>query len=362
MSSRGAAARTDPAIDELDLALINALQLDPRAPWSRLAGPLGVDAATLSRRWGRLAAAGNAWVTCIAGASQLPYNAFAMIEVGCRPDALHEAAARIAADAQTITVEHTTGGRDLLLTVTARDLGGISDYVLHRLGSLDGVRFTRTHLGQRLYREASRWRLDSLSREQRLGLEHEAASGRDSGSLRADELALIRVLSEDGRQSYTALAERLGSTETRVRRLLNGMLAGGRAVLRCEAAHLLAGWRVTAMLWLRVPAPRLDAVADAVADLRETRMVLAVAGEANLMVNVWVRSMDELAAFEARLLKTWPDVSVADRCVTLRWIKRVGRLLDAHGRSTASIPLDVAAPFATAPFATAPPLRSGPPA
>ena len=38
-------------IDELDLALVDALRVDPRAPWSKLAGPLGVDPATLSRRW-----------------------------------------------------------------------------------------------------------------------------------------------------------------------------------------------------------------------------------------------------------------------------------------------------------------------
>ncbi|MFC7564574.1 AsnC family transcriptional regulator [Actinomadura namibiensis] len=54
-------------MDELDLALVNALQLDPRAPWSRLSGPLGVDAATLSRRWSRLTESGAAWVTCVAG-------------------------------------------------------------------------------------------------------------------------------------------------------------------------------------------------------------------------------------------------------------------------------------------------------
>ncbi|MFI6818265.1 Lrp/AsnC family transcriptional regulator [Nonomuraea sp. NPDC050328] len=343
MPSGSRAARTDPALNELDLALINALQLDPRAPWSRLAAPLGVDAATLSRRWARLSASGEAWVTCAAGPSQVPYHAFAMVEVGCVPGALEEVAARLAADPQAISVECTTGRRDLLLTVITTDLARAGDYVLRRVGALDGVRFTRTHPGQRLYREASRWRLDSLNREQRLGLEHGSPAARDSGLLRPDELTLMHALAADGRRSYAALAELLGSSEARVRRLLNGMLSSGRAVLRCEAAHRLAGWRVTAMLWLAVPAPLLDPVADGIAELRETRMVLSVVGEANLMVNVWVRSLDELSAFEARLLTAWPEASVVDRCVTLRWVKRLGRLLDPDGRSTAAIPMDATA-------------------
>ncbi|MFJ8440171.1 AsnC family protein [Kitasatospora griseola] len=58
-------------IDELDLALVDALRVDPRAPWSRLAAPLGVDPATLSRRWARLTADGDAWVTCYPSADRI---------------------------------------------------------------------------------------------------------------------------------------------------------------------------------------------------------------------------------------------------------------------------------------------------
>ncbi|WP_241196675.1 AsnC family protein, partial [Streptomyces sp. ADI95-17] len=39
---------------ELDLALVDALQAAPRAPWSRIGRALGVDATTAARRWERL--------------------------------------------------------------------------------------------------------------------------------------------------------------------------------------------------------------------------------------------------------------------------------------------------------------------
>ncbi|WP_067489112.1 Lrp/AsnC family transcriptional regulator [Actinomadura hibisca] len=326
-------------MDELDLALVNALQLDPRAPWSRLAGPLGVDAATLSRRWSRLTAAGNAWVTCAAGPSQLSYGTFALVEVRCAPGTHERVAAELAADACTISVEHTTGNRDLLLTVITWDLAEFGDYVLRRLGRVDGVVSTRTHLAHHLHREASRWRLDSLDQGQRRGLERPGGGEGETRRLRHDEIALMLALAPDGRRSSTALAEETGMPEARVRRVMAGMLSSGRVALRCEAAHRLAGWRVTGMLWLSVPPPSLDAVADGVATMRETRLVCSVAGEANLMANVWVHGLNELAAFEARVVSQHPGVRVVDRSVTLRWVKRVGRMLDAEGRSLAYVPM-----------------------
>lgn len=71
-----------PSLSELDLALVNALQINPRAAWTDLAKALDVDAATVARRWERLRAAGHAWVTAY------PYGgsgAGALIEIDCAP-------------------------------------------------------------------------------------------------------------------------------------------------------------------------------------------------------------------------------------------------------------------------------------
>ncbi|GGU94883.1 AsnC family transcriptional regulator [Actinomadura cremea] len=335
-------------MDELDLALVNALQHDPRAPWAKLARPLGVDPATLSRRWARLSASGEAWVTCFAGASQVPYAAFALVEVGCVPGAHAQIAERIAADPRAISVEHTTGNRDLLVTVGALDVAAMSEYVLDRLGGIDGVTFTRTHLSHRLHREASRWRLDSLDQDQRRDLLGEPADGPggEPGRLRPDEVGVMLALGADGRRSHAALAADLGMSETRVRRVLAGMLASGRAVLRCEAAHRLTGWKVTGMLWLAVPPARLETVADSIATMRETRLVASVIGRANLMANVWAHGLDELAAFQSRLTARYPEIGIVEQSVTLKWAKRVGRLLDGEGRSVGHVTMDVRAPSA----------------
>ncbi|MET9773536.1 Lrp/AsnC family transcriptional regulator [Streptomyces sp. NPDC006367] len=327
-------------LTEADLALINALQLDPRAPWSRLAGPLGLDPATLSRRWARLRDSGSAWVTCYPGGAQAEYAAFALVQVACAPGACEELARVLARDGRVYSVEITAGGHGLLLTVAALDLPALAAYVLRRLGGLPGVTGTRTHLVQRIYREASRWRMDALSQRQQRGLEKAAAERADSGPSGVDEQQLMVVLAADGRQSYARLGETLGRPESTVRRMLAAALGSGRAVLRCETAHLLAGWRVTATLWLAVPPGELAQAAETLSAMREPRLVCSVSGEANLLVQVWLHSLSELSRFEAQFAEHRPSARVVERSVTLVWVKRMGRILDGMGRSLAYVPMN----------------------
>ncbi|MFD0899486.1 Lrp/AsnC family transcriptional regulator [Actinomadura sediminis] len=333
-------------MDELDLALVNALQHDPRAPWSRLARPLGVDAATLSRRWARLSAAGEAWVTCYAGPSQVPYAAFALVEVGCVPGEHERIAARIARDPLSISVEQTTGNRDLLLTVSGLSVAHIGTYVLERIGKIDGVTFTRTHLCHRLYTEGSRWRLDSLSQDQRRDLMgHRGGRGdgpdHEPGKLRDDEVNVMVALGADGRRSVASLAAGLGMSEARVRRALTGMISSARAVLRCEVAHRLTGWNVTGMLWLDVPPARRDDVATVLSGMREVRLVCSVFGRANLMANIWGHGLEDLAAFQTRIAARFPEIGIVEQSVTLKWVKRMGRLVDEQGRSIGQVTMDI---------------------
>ncbi len=46
-------------LDELDLALVDALQVNPRASWAALGDVLELAPVTLARRWQRLAESGG---------------------------------------------------------------------------------------------------------------------------------------------------------------------------------------------------------------------------------------------------------------------------------------------------------------
>jgi DNA-binding Lrp family transcriptional regulator len=338
-------------IDELDLSLVDALRLDPRASWSRLAGPLGVDPATLSRRWARLSGEGDAWVTCYPSAERMGIGLTALVLVECRADAVADLAAVLAEDPQTPTVEVISGEADLMLTVAALEPEQITGYVLDRVGRVPGVLRTRTAFVERTLREGSRWRegaLDPAQREAIGGGADAAPAPPAEPGLRATlarralaDRTLMQALGADGRMSFAELAARTGLPATTVRRRLGELRESGRLVLRCDASPRLGGHVVGTMLWLDVPPRELDATAGWLGGLPATRMCGLVAGStANVAAYVMTHQVGDARRIEAALAQRFPASRVVGRQVTLRTVKLVGRLLDPDGRARGYVPID----------------------
>ena len=58
------------------------------------------------------------------------------------------------------------------------------------------------------------------------------------------------------------------------------------------------------------------------------RTVLSVAGPANVLVQVWLRSLSEVAELEIAIEKKLPSVTITDRSIVLAVRKRMGRIFD----------------------------------
>ena len=340
--------------DELDLALVDALRVDPRAPWSRLAGPLGVDPATLSRRWARLAAAGDAWVTCYPSTDRVGFGVTALVELECQANQVTSVAARLARDPQTASIQVVTGGADLLLNVGATEQSQLTGYVLDRIGALPGVLRTRTSLVEHTVLEGSRWRDGVLDTGQRAAIA--GPDPRPPQPLRPGpgpaaqplttahqwqlDRALLVALGQDGRMPYAELASRTGLPASTVRRRLAELRESGRLVLRCDSSPRLSGHPVHVMLWLELPADQLEPAAQWFAALPQTRLCVLTLGAANLAAYLMVRQLSDLRRLEAEFQRQIRDVRVLQRQLTVRVVKLVGHLLDGDGRACGYVPLD----------------------
>jgi hypothetical protein len=97
---------------------------------------------------------------------------------------------------------------------------------------------------------------------------------------------------------------------------------------------------------MSVPPAQLMAAGDELSRLRSTRMAASVSAEANLLSVVWLHALDDLARYEVQAAARITSVRVLNRAVNLRWIKRMGRLLDDDGRSTGCVPVDPWHPIA----------------
>jgi DNA-binding Lrp family transcriptional regulator len=344
----GRGARVDGSyFKESDLALIDALQLQPRAAWATIGAALGVSGSAVARQWERLTGAGLAWLTAY---PVFGITTIALIEVDCRPSDTAETAQRLAELGWVLSIDIVTGSYDLILTVAAMEMATLTDVIRHDIGALPGVTGARIRLATRLYREGREWQVGSLEPRQRAALDPTTGSGQ---VLEADPTAvdpteadarLVAVLSADGRASYARVASALDAAEHTARRRIQQLVNAGLLVFRCDFAHELAGWPVKLTIRAEAPAAHLDRVGDELSGMPEVRLCTAVTGDANLFVQAWLRSVADGQAFETMLEDRFPGLRVVDRAVTLRAVKRMGRLLRDGGRAADFVPLTARMP------------------
>ena len=330
---------TDP--DELDLALVSALQMRPRAPWSLLGKAIGVSSATAARRWQRLSSAGIAWVTAYAGPAVWERQCIAFLELDCAPAHTGRIAHQFAAEPHVLSVEHVADGCDLLLMAAFADVTHLSRYITESIGAVPGVVGVRARLITRVHSEASSWRLGALDAAQRGQLVTASPAPNSAGpGIRPQERELLVALGADGRMDQAALAASTGTSATTVRRRLARLIAGDAVRFRCEVATRYSGRPVSVTYRAAVPAHELDAIGEALAGLPEIRLIAGVTGPRNLWFVVWLRAVTEVLPLEARLTGRFAALAGMERSTTLRFVKRMGRLLDTDGRATGNVPMD----------------------
>ncbi len=332
-------------VDEVDLALLDALHVNPRASFERLASALGISAVTAARRWQRLASTGRVWVSSVPG-SQLGLVA-AVYEIEARPGRAEAAGRYLAAIPQVGSVYLTAGAYDVHGLIFAANMGTLTELLFDRLPRNPDVLRARSHIGLEWFSDV-RWRLGAIDtgaeREVRDSADPTSEPGRGAKTLDPDEHALYLALQHDGRARYRDLAHDLGTSEAQVRRRMTSMTKRGLLTFRTDFTRIEGGWPALLTLWLRVPDEALEPVGVEISGWGETRICFSVVGAANLFVMAQLHRIGELSRLFARIRDLGHQVEVTDQRVVLRPLKSFGRLLDHAGHATGVVPVDPWAP------------------
>jgi DNA-binding Lrp family transcriptional regulator len=314
--------------DELDLDLINAMQIAPRAPWKLIADVIGTSPITAARRWEQLQATGLAWVT-VCGSSQLmERTSLAVVAINCESSCLQATAAALLDDPCTVTISHTSGDCDLLIIVWTRDLTTLSRYVVERLNALPGTSAVWISTASEIYADGSRWRLQALDSDQRRRLVETIGPSDSRAEFRFEDRQLMVALSHNGRASYKELGAQVGTSPATVRRRLARLLGDGAYTARCEVSRRISGSPIEITIWLEAPVATVRSVGEQLAQLPEARLCAAVVGGSNIVLVVWLRSVGDLQALEQEIAHRTPASRVVKRALTLRHLKLITRVME----------------------------------
>jgi DNA-binding Lrp family transcriptional regulator len=175
-----AAAEHVRDVDELDMALLDAMHVNPRASFEQLGSALGVSAVTAARRWQRLTGEGRAWVSSTPG-PRLALAA-AIYEVECSPGCATAVGGTLAALPHVASVYLTAGTFDVVALVMAPGMSALSELLPERLSATPGISRVRSNIVTNWYSEVH-WRLGAISTGQELAVRPDDAP-RDQASER----------------------------------------------------------------------------------------------------------------------------------------------------------------------------------
>lgn len=330
------------AVDELDLAIVSALQYVPRASWAPIGQILGVDTATATRHWHRLADNGLAWVSCY---PNLSGTVSGWVEIASRPDMVSSVAASLAAEPHAVTVAHIAGDFDLIAAVVTPDDFAFSKYLIEWMNRIPGILRTRTvPFLHSYYVDGSHWRLDGLTASQRAGLRGLQAPrpvDRDK-TITSDARPIALALAADGRLPASELGAATGISERTAQRRLAHLVAAKQVVLRAEIARSASGWPVTVIFWARAPASHVNELASRIVGLREVRTCAVTAsGDNNIVFSAALRSGGDIQRLEMTLDREMSGLGlrIQSRSLVLRSVKLAGNLLDPLGRRIGTVPM-----------------------
>lgn len=109
------------------------------------------------------------------------------------------------------------------------------------------------------------------------------------------DLDIVRILSNDGRASYSEMSKTLGVSVGTVRNRVNHMRATGMLYFNVWLDPYRSGIGVIATLLLKVHAGRLSGVTSALIDLDETGYIATLTGEYDLMADAFCRNIAHLS-------------------------------------------------------------------
>lgn len=322
-------ASGEPVLDLLDRQIVQALMIDGRAPFSRVAGVLGVTDQTVIRRYRAMRTSGLLRVIGLPVGDRVGQFQ-SRLRVQCMPGAAVPIADAMARRPDIAWVSINAGGAEVSCITRSNSREDRDSLLLQRLPRTRQVTAVTAQDILHMYIGGpGRWLgLDELSPQQVEALERPRDPGTGRFELDDADRALLAELGRDGRFGYPALARAAGRSESTVRRRLEQLHESGVIYYDVEILPRHLGLHAEAALSITVAPAELDAVGAALARHPEVAFAAAATGTSNLLAVVICRDPNALYEYMTRRIGGLKSVAQLEVVPLMRSVKRAGLLTD----------------------------------
>ncbi|MEV7321192.1 AsnC family transcriptional regulator [Streptomyces sp. NPDC093970] len=311
--------------DELDLRLLSALEVDGRAPFSRIGAVLGASDQTIARRYRRLCAEAGLRVVAVRDAERLGQDQW-MLRLRCAPDGAAVIADALAKRPDTAWIGLASGGTEIACMTRPRHPGDHDDLLLGKLPRTPSVVEIRAQqLLHRFYGGPNGWmrKFRALTDDQVAALRPQVTGATGPARLEPEDGPLLAALERDGRATYPELQRATGRSESAVKRRLGALIASGAVYIDIEYRSEVFGYGTAAVLWITTAPSAMHSVGEALAGHEEVAFAAATAGPSHIVVTVVVRDTAGLYAYLSGPVGRLAGVQHVEAMPFLRRVKQL---------------------------------------
>ena len=307
--------------NELERKIVIALQADGRATWRKIAQVFGEPERTVARYGQALLASSKISVAAIQHRTGSLVAAFT-----CAPGTVRVACEALAQRGDTSFSYMVTGQSDVV-TELHYD-GDLAEILTMQLPATPGINALAVYPILKYFKTIRAWRAEPLPEAAERALR--PASGGEltewspSAGLTENDKLIIEVLRKDGRASVDAISRQVKMSESSVARRVDWLLRGEHISIRTLVEPALLGYPVEALLWVQTSPQSVEQLGQRLRLLPEVRYAAAVAGDAQLIVDVTVRTQKDLYRFISDT--PWGQMVQLKTAMVLSARKRGGRL------------------------------------
>jgi DNA-binding Lrp family transcriptional regulator len=305
---------------DLDMKVMEALHIDGRASWQRIAHALGVNERTVARRGNALLESGTVRVVGIS----IPALGH-IVALRCGHGQARMTSRSLSRDEVSHWAHVTTGDFDVVAEITAgKDRE--SSFLLEDLPAMAGIRDIRTYPIVEYLRLARWWNLGILNPTERDSMRASAVlsphqSIGTSENLPYRDQELLQALKHDGRITYEELGRRLGISDVTAKRRVDALRWDGVVAIRAVIEPSAIGMGTETLTWLEVPPQHIEAVSEGIRRSEHIKYASRIVGPWDFILKSHIR--DRTAVDNVLPDERWVDyISRTSVSVALRTDKR----------------------------------------
>lgn len=317
-------------LDDLDVAIIHALQADGRIAWRQVAASLGADRSTVARRGQRLLESGVVRVVGLPDVIACGFGFPVLMRLRCTLGSVSRVAETLATRDDVRFVSITSGSADCVAEFIVRSSASLVALVDDDLSLIPGITSADTQVPIKAF--SWDW-IPEPQTAQRFAIGTNGIDDAPSPSRLPDDLdlALLDPLACDGRAPVSELARTAGVSVSTALRRIAALVDSGRLRIRTLVEPSTLGYGVEFMLWMSVTPGLLDEVASQLTGVTSVRYLAATTGPHNLVGQVVLRTHGDLFDFTTGVLGRVEGLITADITLQVRTVKRATLSIRATG-------------------------------